>query len=64
MIALAVDEKVADPADLDVDHPYLRFVSSAVIGPRAIKRLSQMEPLSLAPGTERNEYESLPKRDD
>lgn len=37
-----------------------RFVSPHVIGPRTIKNLSRIRPLTLEPGDEREQYENLP----
>jgi len=37
-----------------------RFVSPRVLGPRTVKNLRRIEPLALAPGADREAYESLP----
>jgi len=65
VIALADgdNEGTACGSDIGITEDYPRFVSSSVVGPRAVKQLSVIEPLSLAAGEDRNEYESLPKRD-
>jgi len=52
-----------DPATVTIDGPYPRFVSPDIVGPRAIKQLAVIEPLSLDAGEEPNDYESLPKRE-
>lgn len=65
LVALGDSEDTHPDAvtDLELGGDYPRFVSPDITGPRAIKQLSRIEPLSLAPGTDPTEYESLPKRD-
>jgi DMSO/TMAO reductase YedYZ molybdopterin-dependent catalytic subunit len=52
-----LDEALVALGDGD-DQP--RFVSSAVSGPRTLKRLAEIRPVSLAAGEDRELYEDLP----